>query len=79
MDCCSVDAGARFQLHIRCANCLRDSSPVLNVPDADDAPSDVEELLESAVLQQFRFECDDCGSAIASLVGVNVIREREAA
>lgn len=78
MDCCSVDAGVRFQLHIRCANCLRDSSPVLKVPDADDAPGDVEELLESAVLQQFRFECVDCGSAIASLVGANVIRQREA-
>ncbi|MNU09306.1 hypothetical protein D3C72_2557980 [compost metagenome] len=52
---------------------------MLKVPDADDAPGDVEELLESAVLQQFRFECVDCGSAIASLVGANVIRQREAA
>jgi hypothetical protein len=79
MDCGSAEAGVRFQLFVRCTNCLRDTSPVLDVPVADDAPTDVDELLESAALQQFRFECQDCGSAIASLVGANLLRERAAA
>ena len=79
MDCGSVETGVRFQLHVRCEGCLRDSSPVLKVPASDDAPTDVDELLESAVLQQFRFECEDCGSAIAVLVGVNLLRKRIAA
>lgn len=62
---------ARFKLHLQCENCRRNTARVLNVPAADDAPRDIDELLESAFLQAQRFTCAQCESAIGTIVGIN--------
>lgn len=69
---------ARFELHLRCENCRRNSTQMLDVPEAEDAPSDVEELLESAFLQSQVFFCTICESAIGTIVGVNRVELEEA-
>ncbi|SMC41327.1 hypothetical protein SAMN06297251_10298 [Fulvimarina manganoxydans] len=61
---------ARFTLFVRCANCLRDTKRCLEVPQADDAPSDIDELLDSAYLAGQRFACTQCDSSIATIVGI---------
>lgn len=68
---------ARFKVHFRCLNCERNISKILDVPDVDDAPRDVEELLESAFFQGQRYVCDACEGSIGTLVGVSQWRPRE--
>lgn len=51
---------ASFRLGIVCPNCRAHSERRLDVPDVEDAPSDVQELLDSAFLQQQRFACQHC-------------------
>lgn len=70
---------ARFKLHLQCENCRRNSAHTLDVPDADDAPRDIEELLESAFLQAQVFFCTICESAIGTIVGVNRVELQESA
>lgn len=67
-----ADAGIRasFKLHYRCHNCERAVFKRLDVPDVDDAPGDVEELLESAFLQLQRYLCGGCEGAISTLIAV---------
>ncbi|AZO77744.1 MULTISPECIES: hypothetical protein [unclassified Bosea (in: a-proteobacteria)] len=69
---------ARFKLHLQCENCRRNTSHMLDVPEADDAPRDIEELLESAFLQAQSFFCAACESAIGTIVGVNRVELEEA-
>ncbi|MBX4944613.1 hypothetical protein [Rhizobium binae] len=64
-----------FELQIRCENCMRETTRVLSVPRIDDAPGDVEELLESGFLRSLRFSCVRCESAIGLLVGASLRRE----
>jgi hypothetical protein len=59
-----------FKLHIKCGNCRHDSAKVLQIPEVDDAPQDVDELLDSGCMQQIGFECTRCGSQIGRLVAV---------
>lgn len=61
---------ARFKLHYRCLNCERNICRHLDVPDADEAPRDVDELLDSAFLQNQRYFCDGCESFIGTLIAV---------
>ncbi len=61
---------ARFKLHLRCENCLKDSVQIFDVPDVVDAPTNVSELLESGALEHQPFACKECESAIGMLVGV---------
>lgn len=72
-----VGIRASFKLHYRCANCQRNVFKRLDVPDVDDAPYDVEELMESAFLQRQRYFCDGCESFIGSLVAVTLWRCEE--
>lgn len=69
----------QFKLFMRCAGCNRETMRVLRVPPADDAPSDIDELLESALLQRQRFACPRCQGNVASLTGVSKVSEQEAA
>ena len=65
---------ARFKLHLRCENCLRESSKVLDIPDVIDAPTTVAELRDSGVLDAQTFVCIECESTIAHLVAVTAYR-----
>jgi hypothetical protein len=58
-----------FKLHLRCTNCLKPAVRSLDVPDAHDAPRDVDELMESALLGRLSFACQ-CGSVIGQVVSV---------
>lgn len=75
------DVGIRgsYKLHYRCHNCQRNMFKRLDVPDVDDAPGDVDELLDSALLQNLRFNCSVCESAIGRLIAVTVWRDEEIA
>lgn len=59
-----------FELHIRCENCSRESVRLLEVPDVDDAPQDVEDLAESGLLSGLRFCCARCECVIGRLFAV---------
>jgi hypothetical protein len=59
-----------FELHIRCENCARETVRVLEVPDIDEAPQDVEDLASSGLLSEMRFCCARCESVIGRLFAV---------
>jgi hypothetical protein len=61
---------AHYHLHLRCHNCHKISGRLLAVPDVDDAPNDIDELLESELLNRIPFSCDKCQNPIATIVGV---------
>lgn len=63
-----------FKLHLRCANCRRDAVKVLNVPNVEGAPQDVDDLMEDACMQNLGFMCQACGGLIAKLVAVTTGR-----
>ncbi|MGZ2455483.1 hypothetical protein ACVINH_000509 [Rhizobium anhuiense] len=67
-----------FELQIRCENCMRESTRLIKVPRIDDAPSDVEELMESGLLGNLRFSCAKCDSAIGLLVSASLCRVHDA-
>lgn len=62
---------ARFHIFLKCENCRRRSCRTLDVPDAEDAPTSVGELTESAFLARQVFSCEVCDSTIATIVGIN--------
>ena len=67
-----VDAGFRlFILHVQCTNCLEKASRDVKVPRVDEAPADVDELLESAFLQNQKFVCRHCDNPIGKLIAVS--------
>ena len=63
------EASRQFDLQIRCENCMRESERRVSVPDVEDAPTTVDELIESCFLANLRFCCPRCESAIGRLVG----------
>lgn len=65
---------AAFKLHVRCSNCTKDTFQRLEVPDVDDAPRDVEQLMESALLRRQVFACRKCQNPIGQLVAVTQVR-----
>ncbi len=69
----------KFILHMQCENCMRNVSFELVSPAEDDAPTDIDELLDSQFLAEQRFKCRECDSAIGVLVGVNCTDEQVAA
>jgi hypothetical protein len=60
-----------FTLHIRCENCLRETTRLLDIPPGDDAPQDTDELLESGFLSGMQFCCNSCESQIGRLFGIS--------
>ncbi|MBS9476202.1 hypothetical protein [Ancylobacter radicis] len=65
---------ARFRLHLRCEQCVTECKRILDVPRADDAPTDIEELLESAFLRRQNFICGVCESPIGVIAAVAKLR-----
>lgn len=59
-----------FLLFVRCANCNREQTKDVLVPNEADAPQDGEELLESAFLGSIPFACTECDGSIGELVGI---------
>ena len=70
---------ARFRLHLRCEHCLLESRMVLEVPAVEDAPTDIDELLESAFLGRQSFMCAGCDTSIGIIAGVAQLRLPERA
>ncbi|OMQ44949.1 hypothetical protein BKP54_11205 [Ensifer sp. 1H6] len=60
-----------FVLHVRCENCVRETSRVVEVPPVDDAPCDVDELVESGVLSSLTYCCTQCDCRIGQIIGVS--------
>lgn len=67
-----------YELSIRCENCYRETARVIEVPRVDDAPSDVDEFLESAILGNLTFKCQHCDSRIGMLTHVRCVTPEEA-
>lgn len=65
--------GASFRIYVRCCDCLESGSVRLNVPAAEDAPTCVDELVESAALASLRFSCLKCEGVIGEIIGINQI------
>lgn len=62
---------ARFRLSMRCHNCRAKTASVVEVPDADGAPTDVEDLLSSAFLARVPFRCGKCENPIGTILSVS--------
>lgn len=69
-------APRRFRLLMRCHNCRKETPKVIDFGDDEDAPSDVDELLESAALSRIRYQCSECESAIGTIIGVSQSKGR---
>lgn len=66
-----------FRVYVRCANCKKDYGCRLEPPTAEDAPSDIDELLDSNFLREQRFLCSDCECPIATVIGVKQLAAGE--
>jgi len=66
---------SRFRLNVVCQNCRRAYACDLAVPDEDDAPSTIDDLVESAFLAQQRFICPKCESAIGLVTAIRQVGE----
>lgn len=64
--------GQTYCLHLYCENCMRPATRFLAVPKHDEAPSDVEELLESGLLADLHYSCTHCDSPLSRLRGVTL-------
>lgn len=69
--------GIAFKVYVRCANCQKDYGCRLEPPEADDAPRDIDELLESNFLRAQRFICRDCECPIATVTGVKELVDEQ--
>ena len=73
------DGGARFAIHLMCTNCLRRKVQTLVVPAVDDAPTCVEELVDSQALTSMKFSCQACESVIGQIIAIKQLAEESAA
>lgn len=60
-----------LRLHIRCENCLRESSCLLEAPPGIDLPDDAYELSEGGYLNNIPFFCAHCESSIGKLFAIS--------
>ncbi len=63
-----------FKVYVHCANCQKEYGTRLDPPDADDAPGDIDELLESNYLREQKFMCRECETPIGIITGVKELR-----
>lgn len=61
---------ARFTMRLRCHSCEHVTRRLIESPDVEDAPADVEELLHSAWLHRQNFSCGECEAPTATLISV---------
>lgn len=60
-----------LRLHIRCENCLRESSKLLEVPAEVDLPDDARDLAAEGHLDNVAFYCVHCDSSIGKLFAIS--------
>lgn len=60
-----------LRLHIRCENCLRESSTVMEVPPDAYVPNDMYELAQQGYLDNIPFFCAHCESSIGKLFAIS--------
>lgn len=60
-----------LRLHIRCENCLRESSKELETREGVNLPDDPYELAEGGYLNNVPFFCVHCDSSIGKLFGIS--------
>lgn len=68
---------ARFALRFRCANCRHVMCRELISPEMADAPSDVDELLGSNLLNGQFYPCDECDNPVSVLIGIKPLQPGE--
>lgn len=68
---------ARFALRFRCANCRHVMCRELISPELADAPSDVDELLGSNLLNGQFYPCDECDNPVSVLIGIKPLQADE--
>lgn len=68
-----------FLLHIRCYECQKLAAQELLIPDDVEAPTSIDELMESNILQTLHFCCKRCDSVIGAIVAVNMREWQERA
>lgn len=61
---------ARFMVNLRCHNCSKLTSNIVDVPDVDDAPTCSDELVESAYVASLPFRCERCDNPSGIIVAV---------
>ncbi|MBD3845965.1 hypothetical protein IED13_09670 [Bosea sp. SSUT16] len=66
-----------FKVYVHCPNCQKDYGSFLEPPEADDAPQDIDELLESNFLRDQKFLCQECESPIGIVTGVKELRNEQ--
>lgn len=62
---------AKFRLSTRCHNCRAKTARVIEVPDAEDAPTEPDDLLASAFLARLPFRCGKCENPIGTILSVS--------
>jgi hypothetical protein len=75
----AIGCVARFRAHYRCLNCEKNTFRVIDVPDLDDAPRDIDELLESAFFRNLRFQCHVCEGFIGQVIAIKQVYDEVAA
>ena len=67
-----------FKVYVHCANCQKEYGTRLEPPEgADDAPQDIDELLESNFLREQRFMCRECETPIGIITGVKELHHEQ--
>ena len=69
----------QFRLCLRCDKCRLESTRILRVPAARNAPANTRELLGSMVLRQEPFTCKRCSWEFARLTEAALLPAAEAA
>jgi len=64
-----AETACRFELHVRCANCHKETIREFLVP-IDRASMDVDELLMSEAVNRVPYSCHACGGVVARIFGV---------
>lgn len=70
---------ARFQLHLRCECCAKETMQHLDVPNVERAPRTVDELTSSGMLDFVAYKCASCESEIANLLAIVPFIHKDAA
>lgn len=62
---CRIEA--TYRLHLRCVNCLKDSSMQLDIPDG---VYEFDDLTECVEMNGLRYQCCRCEGVIGQIVGM---------
>ncbi len=74
----SAEIVVRFEMHVRCENCARDSVLMLDVPNVEGAPTTIDDVLGSGLIDRQPYSCAGCECPAASLIAINPFKHRKA-